>query len=634
MLDELCYSISTYPALYALWGAVALSWLAALLTWVLRLRAARPRPSRAGKRPSALRWLSDLLLQTPIWRRRLGGLMHAGLFWGLLLAAVVVVINHYLAPRGEAWNDSDVLHLLIDAAVLLLLIGVSLAGYRRMARREVPGQPRDHLLWSLTALTVFSALLANGLLVAIAEPDWEASAFISRLLAKPFARLPLATRRGLYGICWSTLHASVWAVALVAPWCKWRHIALAPLSLATRQGVPLAPLASLDLDHEGPYGAEAPNDLTWKERLDSLACTRCGRCRDACPAQRAGRDLDPLSLLEGIDAATEQAGALALQIDEASLWECSTCMACDAACPVGISIRDLVIDLRRERVLDAAQFPAGARGVFDGLARRGNPWGLARERAITPETLGLRTLAPGDHCEVLLWLGCMAQYDPAAQTAARALLTLLQRAGVDVACLAESACCGDPARRLGNEYLWREQAQENIEALSAVRYDTLVTLCPHCLNALGNEYRELGAALEVRHAGELLIELVDAGRLHFQGVAATTLSYHDPCYLGRGLGQYEATRRLIAAVPGTTLIELREHHDEALCCGAGGGMMWLEEEGTPSLARPRATQVDKAGADRCLTACPYCRTMLDDASETPVEDLVVWLAAQVEREEA
>jgi len=300
-------------------------------------------------------------------------------------------------------------------------------------------------------------------------------------------------------------------------------------------------------------------------------------------------------------------------------------MACDAVCPLGISIRDLVVDLRRERVLDAGALPSGARGVMDGLARQGNPWGLPAERALLPADLGQRTLEPGESCDILLWLGCMDRFDPTAQQAARALVELLHRAERDVATLAQPTCCGDPARRLGNEYLWREQAETVIESLAAVRYQRLVTLCPHCLNALGREYADLGAEIHACHALALLDELLTAGQLTF-GPADGPVSYHDPCYLGRGLGDYQSARRLIGAVPGVDLFELPESGPDALCCGAGGGQMWLEESG-PSLATPRAHQIDAASAGTCLTACPYCRTMLGDAAQTPVQDLVVWLAS-------
>jgi len=625
VIDELAYSLATYPALYALWALVILSWTVAIVRWTRRLRHARSQPNPTIDRPGPWRWLRDLLLQGPIWRRRLAGLMHTGLFAGGLLALVVLLINHYWAPRGEAWSDSDLLHTLIDIAHLLGLLGLGLAAYRRIIRRSLPGRLDDHLLWGLLALALLASLLANALLVSIAEPDWETSAFLSALLAGPFAKLPLPTRRGLYGLCWSTLHAAIWAIALIVPWCKWRHILLAPISLASRRAGDLAPLNAVDLEHDGPYGAESPRQLTPKERLDALACTRCGRCRDVCPAVRAGRALDPLSLLERIDAAPESTQPLALWVGESTLWDCTTCLACDAACPLGISIRDLVIDLRRERVLDAGALPPGARCVMDGLARRGNPWGQPAERALAPADLGVRALAPGESCDILLWLGCMDRFDPAAQKATRALVELLHRAEIDVACLAQPTCCGDPARRLGNEYLWREQAETVIESLAEVRYQRLVTLCPHCLNALGREYADLGASITVCHALTLLDELVAAGQPAF-APADGPVSYHDPCYLGRGLGQYRAARRLIAAVPGAELVELPDSGPDALCCGAGGGQMWLQESG-PAQSTPRALQIDASPAATCLTACPYCRTMLGDSAQTPIQDLVVWLAS-------
>jgi Fe-S oxidoreductase len=295
----------------------------------------------------------------------------------------------------------------------------------------------------------------------------------------------------------------------------------------------------------------------------------------------------------------------------------------------------MVVDLRRERILDAADVPATLSRLLRGLEQQGNPWGLARaERARWVASLGLPTLAEGESCEVLLWLGCMGSYDERARQTVLALVRLLRSAGVSVATLgAEEGCCGDPARRSGNEYLWHKLAEQNVATLGTRRFTRLVSLCPHCVNTLRNEYVELGLALPAVHATVYLDELLVAGRLRLEAPPQEPLrlTYHDPCYLGRGNGFYAAPRRLLAALPHAQLVELRQHGRAALCCGGGGGQMWLGDEGLAHLEIPRAQEVLRSGSAVCATACPYCTAMLTNGlaeAQPPVavRDVVELLA--------
>jgi len=311
-------------------------------------------------------------------------------------------------------------------------------------------------------------------------------------------------------------------------------------------------------------------------------------------------------------------------------------MACEEACPLGISPLELVLSLRQERVLDAGKPPSLASNLFRNLEQRGNPWGLPRrERRRWSASLGLPLLNPGESWEgkVLLWVGCMGTFDEQARRAVRAFIRLARAAGVELAVLAEEGCCGDPARRLGNERLWYELAQENIATLQAARPEHIVSLCPHCVNALANEYTFLGADLPAIHASTFLAKLLQEGRLPInQKVwAGQRATYHDPCYLGRGNTVLAPPRELMAAL-GINLLEPKHHGNEALCCGAGGGQMWL---GSKSLGTPLAQEIIQTEARTCLTACPYCAKMLtEELSQTvdepslsmPVLDLVEALA--------
>ncbi len=618
MWTEIIYSSGVYPLLYLLWGAVGVYWL---LLAGLGVRAlVRSRPGRPLDRPGrrALEAVGEALAQRGTWRSRLGGAMHLAIMGGWLLIVIGFVVTHYLAPRGQPWQASGLVHALLDAAAVLGLVGLLVAGWRRHLRRDVPAAPLDTGLWALLLVTLLAGIAAQGLLVAIAVPVWRRAAPVSRMLGGILSGAPETTLRAAYGWAWSVVHAGLLGMAILLPLPKWRHVLHAPLALLTRPK-PLGRLTPLDLDGPEPYGALRPEDRTRKERLDAWACTRCGRCSAACPATEAGRALDPLAIVGALEAA--RGGApLAIQAGEGALWDCTTCLACAEVCPVGISPRDMIVDLRRERVLDAAAMPAPLADVYRNLDRRGNPWGQTEEGAVAG-SLGLPVLGEGEACEVLVWMGCMGRHDPRAQAALRALVAVLRHTGVQAATLGGAErCCGDAARRTGNEYLWGTLAEGTADTLRARQFERLVSLCPHCVHQFAHEYGDLGVDLPAQHATAYLAELVRDGRLALPpatgpDAAERRVTYHDPCYLARALGEVQAARELLAWVPGAALEELPRHGRETRCCGAGGGQMWLPGESAP-LEADRVAEVAASGAwaagGALATACPYCATMLGD----------------------
>lgn len=638
MLAELRYSIATYPILYGLWAAVLLAWLSIGLRGlgILR-RAPRTGPRRYASR-RLWRALGDSLVQRPIWRLRAAGAMHTALFWGSLLVVASSVGTHLVVPRGEPWRHSHAWHALGDGGLGLVIVGLVLAVWRRSARHQLPSALEDVLLWAWAALLVATTLFSNALLIDVANPPWARSAILSGAVARLLAWVPPTVQRTLYGWSWSLLHALLVGAALILPFSKWRHLVLAPMSLLARREMPLAVLEAVDLETDQAIGLATRRDLKADELVQMYACTRCGRCTRSCPANTAGGALDPMQLLEQLRGSMgdgHHPQGAATHLGDKALWECTTCMACDDACPVGISPMRLLVNIRRERVLEAASFPAPLRSLFDNLERHGNPWGLPNgERAAMAEAMGLPVLAPGGETDVLLWLGCMAAHDARGKQAVKALARLLEAGGVRAATLGkEEACCGDPLRRAGSEYLWRERAQANLRVLGARRFGQLVSLCPHCVNALGNEYAELGGPIAATHATQFVSSLLRSGRLALATPSGEPrrVTFHDPCYLGRGAGQYQAARELLAAIPGVQFVEMPRHGRDALCCGGGGGRMWLDSPQEERLSAQRADEAART-APVCTTACPFCATMLASdpraiAAGLQVSDVVQLLAA-------
>jgi Fe-S oxidoreductase len=470
---------------------------------------------------------------------------------------------------------------------------------------------------------------------------------------------------------------SVWAhVALILgflvyiPYTKHLHILVAPLNVwfgRTRSRGRLEPLRFDDPDvpeEQLRFGAGSIADLTWKQMVDVMSCTECGRCQDACPAFATGKDLSPKLVVMGLrdqlyregggllragrqgggggeTAVAEPAEAPVLTplvptaVRDATIWDCVTCGACVRECPTGIEHIDHFVDLRRQLVMVDARFPAPAMRMLRDLERTGDPWGRgATARTDWAAGLGVRVLQPGDPPpELLFWVGCAPAFDERARTAAISTARLLQQAGVDFAILGARECCtGDPARRIGDEYTFQSLAKGNVETLREAGVTRIVTTCPHCFNALGREYPDFGGNHEVIHHTQLLAELVRDGRL--APVADTgSVTYHDSCYLARHNAVRAEPRSLVAAIGQP--VEMARREERTFCCGAGGGHMWLEERGT-QINEERAREAVATGAQTLAVACPFCVVMLDDGmrgvgGSLVVKDVATLLAEAVDR---
>jgi len=585
--------------------------------------------------------LEIVLGQRKLLQRLVPGLMHAFIFWGFLvlfptivMAMIAAVDKHTELPwlGHQTWFG-----WMVDLFVVLVLVGVGAAVYIRKVVRPPRFQgshsgDADFILFMIagvvtTLLCWHAAAHAAGLNDHVGP--------LSAALAKAFPSHGLEERV----FVWAHL-AFVLGFLRYLPYSKHLHIATAAVNVwlaRTSRPGRLEPLRFDVPDDELRFGTATIFDLTRKEVMDGFSCTECGRCQDACPAWATGKVLSPKLLIMGVrDQVLAQSTEpiLGNGVPEQMIWDCVTCGACVEACPVSIEHIDHIVDLRRSRVMVDSQFPAEAEPMLRDVERAGNPWGKPQtERAAWAEELGVRVLEPGDRPpEYLYWVGCAASFDERAKKSAESTAKLLQQAGVDFAILGpREACTGDPARRMGNEYVFQAYAEQNVATLREQRVRKIVASCPHCFNTLANEYGDFGGSFEVLHHTELLAELVRDGRLQPKA-DAKPITYHDSCYLARHNDVRMEPRELVAAVGQP--IEMKRSGKQTFCCGAGGAHMWMEEAGKPINAE-RAREAIDTGAETLAVACPFCTVMLDDGvretgSPMRVADVSTLLAESME----
>jgi Fe-S oxidoreductase len=595
---------------------------------------------RTSELPARLENEATIVLGQRKLLQRLGpGLVHALIFWGFLvlfptifMAMVAIVDREPFLPSGSplGWLEGQGWYaFLVDVFAVAVLVGVGSALWIRKVQR--PERFRGShlreadLILTLIAGIVTTLLLWHASLIALGINPWpEEWSPVSDALSNLFGG-GTATEVLERVLVWAHVLLILGFLAYL-PHSKHLHIATAAINVffgRTRARGRLEPL-DFESDDEASlrFGAGTVADLTFKQVLDAMSCTECGRCQDVCPAYATGKELSPKLLVMGIRDQLFAEGSAALVGGELSplvpnavsddvVWDCVTCGACVQACPVSIEHVDHIVDLRRQLVMVDSRFPAEAATMLRDVERGGNPWGKPQtERAAWAEDAGIRVLQPGDPPpEVLYWVGCAASFDERARASAVATARLLRAAGVDAAILGpRESCTGDPARRMGNEFVFQSYAQVNVATLEEAGVTRIVASCPHCFNTLAHEYPDFGGRYEVVHHSELLAELVREGRLR-PASGEGSITYHDSCYLARHNDVLAAPREIVSRI-GRPL-EMARSGRSTFCCGAGGAHLWLEERGN-QINEERAREAAATGAETLAVACPFCTVMLDD----------------------
>jgi Fe-S oxidoreductase len=626
---------------------------------------------------------------------RTPGWMHFFIFWGFSILAVQVVhmfgrgfIDGFTLPLLAADRLGGPYLLLKDVLQLAVLVAIAIAMYRWLVSHpprlfgfapsedRLRGQSHWEALLILTfiGLIMLSGFLYDGGHIAAApdpaavasERAWQPlSAAVGALL---FAAGGAGLAEFASGLGWWVHNCVILVFLNLLPLSKHFHIITSIPNVFFRKLEPTGSLSKQDLENATTFGTSYINQFTWKQVLDMYSCTECGRCSSHCPATISGKQLAPRQLLLNLrdylyeregdvlaspgpsgNGAGNGAGAEPVTVGEnvvgerlihdEVLWACTTCRACEEACPVLIEYVDKIVDMRRHLVQEEARFPAELTRTFKSMETQGNPWGIdASTRADWADGLDVPTMAEKPDAEYLYFVGCAGSFDDRNKRTSQALVKILKKAGVDFAILGvEEPCNGETARRIGNEYLFQTMAQMAVEVLGGYRVKKIITNCPHCFNTFKNDYPQFGGNYEVVHATELVERLIREGKIEFQLGDERAVTYHDSCYLGRYNDVLEAPRGILQMVPGVRLREMERSGRFGMCCGAGGGRMWMEEEPTQRVNVRRVEQALATDPKAVAVACPFCMTMIDDGlkakgkeeAEVAALDVMEIVAAQM-----
>jgi Fe-S oxidoreductase/nitrate reductase gamma subunit len=596
---------------------------------------------RVGQRLKTL--LAVTFGHARFWREKFPGAMHLLIFGGtvLILLGKGVRLFTYLSglttPPQAIYQSAS---FLSEAGGVIVLIGAGMAVWRRYLLRpsRLDSKPDDHLKYVWAFVILATGYFIKGYRMAIAGGSIPADSFswapVSSLLSQLMLVLPSEPLNDLlvwHRVMIHVLPATALFAYAVVSRSSLQHIYLSPLNVFFRSLKPKGVIQPIpNFEDAETYGVTSIREFTWKQLLDLDACTRCGRCQDNCPAHLTEKPLSPKKVIQDLkthfwekegllpaekgEGGEEPVPLVGETISEDTLWACTMCLSCYEQCPVFIASFDKILDMRRSLVLMESRYPSEVKEVFKALERKSNPWGVERNlRDDWMQKVGMKTLAEDPDVEWLYFPGCFKGFDDRSKKVAVSMVHILQKAGIKAGVLGpEEGCCGDPARRIGNEYLFMTMVEKNLEVFNRYKIKKILTTCPHCYHTLKHEYAEFGGRYEVVHQTEFMKTLLDERKILPRERLNLSVTYHDSCYLGRCHQIYEPPRGILKAIPGVTLKEMALSYGRSFCCGGGGGRMWMEEHIGKRINEKRAEQALELKPDVIATACPYCLTMLED----------------------
>jgi len=607
------------------------------------------------------------------------GIMHSLIYFSflvLLAVTTVLEINHQVPEAWKFLNGNVYMaySFIGDLAGLCLFVGVMWAIIRRYVQRpyriRIKSKPEHAVI-----LGVFLAITVTGFgteawrIAEMGMPSFERWSFVGWPLAKLIENS--SNLAGGHQVWWILHVLTFFAFLVILPVTMLRHMFTSPLNMylkdRERPKGAMKPMPNLMETELESFGASTIEDFTWKQLLDLDACTMCGRCTSVCPAHATGKPLDPREIvlksgevmaatgtpqvsppLGVVADITISANSLFERVTPEEVWACTSCKACDEICPVNIEILDKILDMRRYLSLMESNFPTELGNAYRSMENSGNPWGMSQaDRGDWAEKFeGIEILDGSSplEAEYLYWVGCAGSFDDKNKKVTQAMAQLLQRSGISFSILGPSELCtGDPARRSGNEYIFQMLAMQNIETLNGMGVKKIITQCPHCFNTLANEYPQMGGNYEVVHHSQFLEFLIDSGKLDLsKAKLEERVVYHDSCYLGRHNDVYMAPRNVIGSLGGIEIVEASRNGTKGMCCGAGGGRMWMEESTGKQVNIERSQELLRTGATKIAVACPFCYIMIDDGvkaqgveeDEVKVADISMHILEALERSEA